>query len=106
MFDTYPDHDLIQQFVLEAKDLLQSIEQDMIALELSPENDEILNRMFRALHTVKGTSGFLGVEPVARLSHRAEDVLSGLRGREVQFTRRTANVLLAARDQLGQMSLG
>ncbi len=103
MCGIYPDPDLIQQFVLEAKDLLQSIEQDLIALELSPGDDEILNRMFRALHTFKGTSAFLGIEPVARLSHRAEDVLSGLRGRELQFTRRTANVLLAARDQLGQM---
>jgi len=103
MCGTYSDPDLIQQFVLEARDLLQSIEQDLIALELSPEDDEILNRMFRALHTIKGTSAFLGIEPVARLSHCAEDVLGGLRGREIQFTRRTTNVLLAARDQLGQM---
>ncbi len=103
MCGTYSDPDLIQQFVLEARDLLQSIEQDLIALELSPEDDEILNRMFRALHTIKGTSAFLGIEPAARLSHCAEDVLSGLRGREVQFTRRTTNLLLAARDQLGQM---
>ena len=103
MCGTYSDPDLIQQFVLEARDLLQSIEQDLIALELSPEDDEILNRMFRALHTIKGTSAFLGIEPVARLSHCAEDVLGGLRGREIQFTRRTTNLLLAARDQLGQM---
>jgi len=84
MCGTYSDPDLIPQFVLEARDLLQSIEQDLIALEFSPENDETLNLMFRALHTIKGTSAFLGIEPVAHLSHRAEDVLSGLRGRAVQ----------------------
>jgi two-component system, chemotaxis family, sensor kinase CheA len=59
--------------------------------------------VFRAMHTIKGTSGFLGYEAVVRLSHRAEDVLNALRRSDVTLGPRVANVLLAARDQIGQM---
>jgi len=64
---------------------------------------ELLNRIFRALHTIKGTSGFLNFDPVVRLSHRAEDVLNTLRRSEVEFSRRIMDALLAARDQLSIM---
>ena len=60
---------------MESEELLQRMDQDMVTLETTPQDAELLNRIFRALHTIKGTSGFLGFEPVVRLSHRAEDVL-------------------------------
>jgi len=59
--------------------------------------------VFRAMHTIKGTSGFLGYEAVVRLSHRAEDVLNTVRRGDVTLGPRVANVLLAARDQIGKM---
>src|SRR5438128_1884353 len=74
--------------------------QDLVALEQAPDDTELLNRIFRALHTIKGTSGFLNFDPVVRLSHRAEDVLNTLRRSEVEFSRRIMDALLAARDQL------
>src|SRR6266516_2997388 len=77
--------------------------QDLVALEQSPDDTELLNRIFRALHTIKGTSGFLNFDPVVRLSHRAEDVLNTLRSSEVEFSRRIMDALLAARDQLSIM---
>jgi len=55
------------------------MDQDMITLEGTPNGAELLNRIFRALHTIKGSSDFFGFEPVVKLSHRAEDVLNGLR---------------------------
>src|SRR5579863_4656619 len=79
------------------------MDQDMVALEAAPHDAELLNRIFRALHTIKGTSGFLGFEPVVRLSHRAEDVLNALRKGEAQLTRPIIDALLAARDYLGKM---
>jgi two-component system chemotaxis sensor kinase CheA len=75
----------------------------MVALESAPEDAELLNRIFRALHTIKGTSGFLGFEAVVRLSHRAEDVLNALRKGEAQLMRPTIDALLATRDFLGKM---
>jgi two-component system chemotaxis sensor kinase CheA len=79
------------------------MDQDMIALESTPGDGELLNRIFRALHTIKGTSGFLGFEPLVRLGHRAEDVLNLLRRGELRLSRRITDLLLTARDQLGQM---
>ena len=97
------DPSLVQEFLVESEELLQCMDQDMVALESSPDDAELLNRIFRALHTIKGTSGFLGFEPVIRLSHRAEDVLNALRKGEAQLMRPTIDALLAARDFLGKM---
>ena len=97
------DPAMIQEFLTESEELLQRMDQDMVTLERTPNDAELLNRIFRALHTIKGTSGFLKFEPVVRLSHRAEDVLNALRRGEVQLNRRLMDALLAARDQLGHM---
>jgi two-component system, chemotaxis family, sensor kinase CheA len=97
------DPALVQDFLVESEELLQHIDQDMVALESAPGDSELLNRIFRAIHTIKGTSGFLGFDPIIRLSHRTEDALNALRRGEVQLDRRCMDALLAARDQLGVM---
>jgi two-component system, chemotaxis family, sensor kinase CheA len=97
------DPALLQEFLIESEELLQGVDQDLISLESSPSDQEVLNRVFRAMHTIKGTAGFLGLEPVVRVGHRAEDVLSNLRRGQIQLTARIMDALLAARDQLGKM---
>jgi two-component system chemotaxis sensor kinase CheA len=97
------DPSLVQDFLVESEELLQKMDQDMVALEGKPNDPDLLNRIFRALHTIKGTSGFLGFEPVVRLSHRAEDLLNALRQGEAQLLPSTITALLAARDYLGRM---
>ena len=97
------DPTLIQEFLVESEELLQRMDQDMVTLETTPKDAELLNRIFRALHTIKGTAGFLGFEPMVRLSHRAEDVLNELRKGELQLTQRMMDALLKTRDQLGIM---
>ena len=97
------DPAMIQEFLVESEELLQRMDQDMVTLESTPKDEELLNRIFRAIHTIKGTSGFLGFEPVVRLSHRAEDVLNDLRKGEIQLSKRMMDALLGARDQLGRM---
>jgi two-component system chemotaxis sensor kinase CheA len=101
--DFLHDPAIIQEFLVESEELLQKMDQDMVALESTPEDAELLNRIFRALHTIKGTSGFLNFEPVVRLSHRAEDVLNNLRRGTIKLSRRMMDALLASRDQLGRM---
>ena len=101
--DLLNDPSLIQEFLAESEEFLQCMDQDMVALEAAPHDAELLNRIFRALHTIKGTSGFLGFEPIVRLSHRAEDVLNALRKGEAQLSRPITDALLAARDYLGKM---
>lgn len=101
--DVSQDHAIVQEFLVESEELLQGMDQDMVSLESAPRDGELLNRIFRALHTIKGTAGFLGFDPVVRLSHRAEDVLNALRRGESQVDRRCMDALLVARDQLGVM---
>lgn len=97
------DPELLQDFLTECGELLQQLDQDMVSLESSPEDEELLNRVFRAVHTIKGTSGFMGFNSVVELTHQAENVLNLLRHREREVTRHTMDVLLAVTDQLGLM---
>ena len=101
--DFAQDPALLNEFLIECNELLQRMDEDMVTLESTPNDAELLNRIFRALHTIKGTSGFLGFDPLVRLSHRGEDVLNNLRKGEIKLTRRMMDALLAARDQLGIM---
>jgi two-component system, chemotaxis family, sensor kinase CheA len=101
--DFSQDAGLVQDFLVECEELLQGMDQDMVALESSPQDADRLNRIFRAMHTIKGTSSFLGFEPIVRLSHHAEDVLNSVRRGEIRVQRRTMDALLASRDQLGIM---
>jgi two-component system chemotaxis sensor kinase CheA len=97
------DPQLLQEFLIESEELLQRVDQDLVALESSPTDHELLDLVFRAWHTIKGTAGFFGLEPVVRVGHRAEDVLTNLRNGRIQLTQRIMDALLAARDQLGKM---
>ncbi len=101
--DLAQDPELVREFLVESEELLETVDEGMIALEAAPDDTELLNRIFRALHTIKGTSGFLGFDPVIRVSHRAEDVLNALRRGELKLSRRIIDVLLRSRDQLGRM---
>jgi two-component system chemotaxis sensor kinase CheA len=94
---------LMEEFLTESEELLECMDQDMVLLEGQPQNADILNRIFRALHTIKGTSGFLGFDPIVRLSHQAEDVLNLLRRDEIRVTTAIMDALLQSRDQLGVM---
>lgn len=97
------DPALVQEFLTEAEELLQGLDEDMIALEASPNDRELLNRVFRAMHTIKGTAGFLEFGFVVRLSHSMEEVLNVLRKGEAGLNHRITDALLRARDQLGKM---
>jgi len=97
------DAALIHDYVTECDELMQRLDQDLVALETSPSDADLLNRIFRAFHTIKGTSGFLGFTQVAEITHIAEDVLNLLRQGGAQATRHTMDVLLATLDQMREM---
>ncbi len=97
------DPELLRAFLVESHELLQGLDHDLVKLESTPTDQELLNQAFRALHTIKGTASFLKLEPIVRVGHRAEDVLSRIRQGRLQFTSRVMDALLAARDQLGAM---
>jgi two-component system chemotaxis sensor kinase CheA len=101
--DFLQDPQLLQDFVVESEEALQRMDQDMVALESAPNDVDLLNRIFRSIHTIKGTSSFLSLDPIVKLSHRTEDVLNALRRGDCRLTRRMMDALLGARDQLGRM---
>lgn len=97
------DAGLLQEYLAECDEMLQRLDQDLVALESAPQDEAVLNRIFRAFHTIKGTSGFMGFTQVVELTHHGEDVLNVLRKGTRKVTHRTMDALLAALDQLRRM---
>jgi two-component system, chemotaxis family, sensor kinase CheA len=97
------DASLLQDFLTECEELLEHLDQNLVTLESAPDDSELLNQIFRAFHTIKGTSGFMGFQHVVALTHQAEDLLNLMRKRERKVTRRAMDVLLNVLDQLRHM---
>ena len=92
------DADLLREFLVESRDLLGSAEQALLALEADPGNGEAVNVVFRAFHTIKGTSAFLGIDQAAELCHHAEGLLSRVRDGAVAFGPAVADLSLRSGD--------
>ncbi|HEX3757397.1 MAG TPA: chemotaxis protein CheA [Kofleriaceae bacterium] len=90
--------DVVREFLGESRENLDQIDLDLVALENSPEDGSIVARIFRAIHTVKGTCGFLGFTRLEAVSHAGENVLSALRDEEIAPTPMMTTVLLAMVD--------
>ena len=73
------DEEIVADFIVEANEFLQQLDQDLIQLEQSPEDLELLNSIFRAVHTIKGNASFLGFAKLTRFTHQLENVLDKLR---------------------------
>jgi two-component system chemotaxis sensor kinase CheA len=87
-----------EEFLAETWEHLEQADRDLVALERDPGDGEALARVFRAMHTLKGTSGFLAFERLERISHAAEEVLSDLRDGALALTTDVVSRLLAAMD--------
>ena len=94
------DVDLMREFLLESTDLMRSAEKALLELESDPSDGEAINVVFRAFHTIKGTSAFLGVEAAAELCHHAESLFSKVRDGAVGFSPGVADLSLASVDLL------
>jgi two-component system chemotaxis sensor kinase CheA len=99
------DQALIQDFLTECEELLQQMEQDLLALE-SAHDPELLHRIFRAMHTIKGTSSFLGFDQLVELAHKAEDLLNDLRKSNLAAGGNILDLLLRVSDRTHQLLNG
>lgn len=68
--------DLTREFLLESYENLDRLDQEFVKLETEPENLELLKSIFRTIHTIKGTCGFLGFTQLEKLAHAGENLLS------------------------------
>ena len=87
-------------FIEEASELLSELEQTLLELEADRENSELISKVFRALHTVKGSSGMFGFDEMAVFTHDIENVYDLIRNRELPVTKDIIDLTLAARDRL------
>jgi two-component system chemotaxis sensor kinase CheA len=95
--------EIVNDFIQEALELLDSLNENFIELEKNPEDKEILNTIFRAAHTVKGSAGFLGFQNIVELAHSAENILNKLRQGEIILTSEMTDYLLKTMDVLRSM---
>ncbi len=92
------DQELLEGFLTESTELLEKIDDDLVVLEQTPDDMELLNRIFRSIHTVKGAASFLEFELLVKVSHKTEDVLNKLRRGDMSVTPEIMDVILEAID--------
>ncbi|RDU73994.1 hybrid sensor histidine kinase/response regulator [Helicobacter anseris] len=90
--------EIIEDFLIEASELVEQLDQDLIELEHNPKDLELLNRIFRVAHTIKGSSSFLGFDILTNLTHNMEDVLNKARKEELVITPSIMDVVLESID--------
>ena len=95
--------EIFESFVVETKETLEKLDVDLVRLEGSPDDAELLNEIFRSFHTVKGTSGFLGLVKMQALTHRLEDILNKLRKGEALLNTQIMDGILDGYDSLGEL---
>ncbi|KAF0101970.1 MAG: chemotaxis histidine kinase CheA [bacterium] len=100
--------ELLQDFLLEAGELLSQVDNKLVELEKRPEDRELLNDIFRGFHTIKGGAGFLNVENLVTLCHRTENLFDKLRNAELHLSAELMDIIMAAtatvRDMFGALS--
>ena len=92
--------EIVTEFVTEAEETLDKIDPMFVELETKGYDKELLNEIFRGMHTLKGAAGFLGFQPVVDVAHRAESIMKRLRDGEVALTREFIDVILKSVDAL------
>jgi two-component system chemotaxis sensor kinase CheA len=92
------DPELLQDFLTESGELLEQLDVDLVTLEGSPEDLELLNKIFRALHTIKGSASFMALTNLVKIAHAAESALNAARNRVVVVRRGEMDLLLQAVD--------
>jgi two-component system chemotaxis sensor kinase CheA len=91
---------LVNTFLQEVEDLLEQIEESALVLEDQPDDDEAINQLFRAFHTIKGSGAMFGFDEVAGFTHHVETVLDHVREGRLAWSRELTELTLAARDHI------
>jgi two-component system, chemotaxis family, sensor kinase CheA len=95
--------DIVKEFLVESHENLDQLDRDLVALETQPTSHEILSRIFRAIHTIKGTTGFLGFAKLESVAHAGESLLSKLRDGVLILNPEITSALLATVDAVREM---
>ncbi len=92
--------EIVESFIEESREILENLNSDLVELENDPKDEELLNKIFRSFHTLKGTSGFLGLDKTTLVTHRCEDILNKLRKGETELNTDLMDIILGAYDKI------
>lgn len=92
--------EIVESFLIESKEIIDSLDLDLIALEKNPTDENLLNKVFRSFHTIKGSSGFLNLTKLTALTHRCEDILNKLRKKEAKLNSVIMDSILIGYDKM------
>ena len=95
-YDT--DDDIVQDFLIESREILEQLQEQLVDLEQRPDDRELLNAVFRGFHTIKGGAGFLNFDALVAVCHRTEDLFNLLRQGDKTITPELMDVVLKVLD--------
>ncbi|MGP0173011.1 chemotaxis protein CheA [Pseudomonas sp. NCHU5208] len=95
--------EVLKTFIAESRELLEQMEEALLQLESAPDDADIINAIFRAAHTIKGSAGLFGFDLIVAFTHIAESVLDRVRNSELQFDEALTALFLETGDHLGQL---
>lgn len=91
--------DLVQDFILETEEIIEALDHDLVELESRKNDLDLLNKIFRGAHTMKGASSFLGFDKMSSVTHHAEEILNKLRKNEITVNAGIMDILLEFVDK-------
>mgnify|MGYP002725470110 CR=1 FL=1 len=92
--------ELIDEFVLESNELVETVGNELMSLEIEPDNSDLVNEIFRVFHTIKGNSGLVGLDQMSQIAHKSEDVLGLLREKKIEPNTFMVDTLLSSVDYM------
>src|SRR5271154_7055312 len=97
------DSDIVQDFLVESYENLDRLDRDLVGLEKNPQDRDALAGVFRTIHTIKGTCGFLGFNKLEKVAHVGENLLTRLRDGQLTLNPEITTALLGMVDAVRQM---
>ena len=95
--------DALNTFIIESRELLESMESSLLGIEQNPDDVDLINAIFRAAHTIKGSAGLFGLDFIVSFTHVAESVLDKVRSGEIKIDPDLAALLLESGDHIGTL---
>jgi two-component system chemotaxis sensor kinase CheA len=98
--------DLLRDFLTESGESLTIVDGEMVKLEAEPNNKEVLQKIFRLVHTIKGTCGFIGLQRLEKVAHASENVLGKFRDGVLQVTPGAVTLIFESLDRIKEILAG
>lgn len=97
------DEEILQDFIVEAGEIIEKLDEQLVRIEKTPDDKELLNSIFRGFHTIKGGAGFLQLNSLVEVCHAAESLFDELRNGRVSMSSDLMDAVLAAYDEISAM---